>query len=230
MRQAAFVLLMTLLWAAGCASAPRTVTVGSPAPPATASGSPAPMARQGPFQPDANLYLCPNATITNAFEADARNRVINFNPVILVNGRIVITPVPVNNACMTSGFGTRFGRTHKGLDLKSSPPETIYAAAPGLIREASYSSGFGNYVVIDHGHGVFTRYAHMARFRPGIVPGVTIGFGQPLGLMGQSGNATGIHLHFEILTGNYDNPKRSFGLTARDPLSFPPYVGQHAGS
>ena len=47
--------------------------------------------------------------------------------------------------------------------------------------------------------------------------------------MGQTGNATGIHLHFEVLTGNYNTPKKSFGLTARNPLSFPAYTGQASG-
>lgn len=229
MTRTAFAVLMTLLWVAGCASPRKTVPISHPSSPSPGA-SPTVTAEQGPFQPDANLYLCPNATITNALEHDARNRVLNFNPIILVRNRVVMTPVPVNNACMTSGFGRRFGRTHKGLDLKSSPPETIYSAAPGIIREATYSSGFGNYVVIDHGHGVFTRYGHMARLRSGLAPGMQIGFGQPLGTMGETGNATGIHLHFEVLTGNYNTPKRSFGLTAHDPLSFPAYSGQSSGS
>lgn len=220
MRNVALAVLLIVLWAAGCATSPQR----APLPPAittTASVN----AEQGPFQPDANLYLCPNSVITNAFEADPNNRILNFNPVIIVDGKVVMTPVPMNNACMTSGFGHRSGRVHKGLDVKASPGSTIYSAAPGIIREADFSTGFGHYVVIDHGQGVFTRYAHMASFASGVYAGKSIGFGQPLGIIGQSGNATGIHLHFEVLTGNYNTPKRSFGLTARDPLSFPPYGG-----
>ncbi|WP_300378075.1 M23 family metallopeptidase [Henriciella sp.] len=223
MRYLAPVCLLLALLSAGCASSPDRVR-----PPTAISTTASVKAEQGPFQPDANLYLCPNATITNAFEADSGNRVMNFNPVVLVDGKVVMTPVPVNNACMTSGFGRRFGRTHKGLDLKAPLPATIYSAAPGIIREAEYGSGFGNNVVIDHGQGIFTRYAHLERFAPGIRPGVEIGFGQPLGTMGQSGNATGIHLHFEVLNGNYDNARRSFGLNARNPLSFPAYGMQTA--
>ncbi|MEQ9315667.1 MAG: M23 family metallopeptidase [Henriciella sp.] len=226
MKQFAIAILFIAFWVASCASPPRRVVQ----PPAAITTTSPVVAEQGPFKPDANLYLCPSSTITNAFEADPNNRVLNFNPIILVDGKVVMTPVPINNACMTSGFGTRFGRTHKGLDLQAGTDAPIYSAAPGIIREASFSTGFGNYVVIDHGQGVFTRYAHMARFAPGIAPGVTIGFGQPLGIIGQSGNATGIHLHFEVLTGNYNNPKKSFGLTARDPLSFPPYGVFGAGS
>ncbi len=224
MKHIALSVPVILLWMTGCASPPKRVV-----PPPAITTTAAVSAEQGPFQPEANLYLCPSSTVTNAFEADESNRVVNFNPIVLVDGKVVITPVPVNNSCMTSGYGTRFGRTHKGLDLQAPPPALIYSAAPGIIREADFSTGFGNYVVIDHGQGVFTRYAHMSRFEPGITPGRTIGFGQPLGIMGQSGNATGIHLHFEVLTGNYNTPKRSFGLTTRDPLSFPPYTGQASG-
>ena len=92
------------------------------------------------------------------------------------------------------------------------------------------STGFGNHVVIDHGQGVFTRYGHLDHFAAGVWEGARIGFGQPLGVMGQTGNATGIHLHFEVLTGNYNTPKKSFGLTPRNPLSFPAYTGQASGS
>ncbi|MEM5515993.1 M23 family metallopeptidase [Henriciella sp. AS95] len=220
MRKVALTVSLIGLWLAGCSTTPPRV-----APPPAITKTATVKAVQGPFQPDANLYLCPSSTVTNAFEADPNNRILNFNPIVLVDGKVVLTPVPMNNACMTSGFGKRSGRVHKGLDVKARPGSQIYSAAPGIIREADYSTGFGNYIVIDHGQGIFTRYAHMSGFSPGIHQGMSIGFGQPLGLIGQSGNATGIHLHFEVLTGNYNTPKRSFGLTARDPLSFPPYAG-----
>ncbi len=185
-------------------------------------------AEQGPFQPDVDLYLCPNSTITNAFEYDETYRVLNFNPVVLVDGKVVLTPIPTNNACMTSGFGHRMGRTHSGLDLRSRPAGMVYSAAPGIIEEARYSASFGNTVLIDHGQGVFTRYAHLANLEPGVEKGREIGFGQPLGIMGTTGNSTGVHLHFEVLTGTYVAPGRSPNLTARNPLSFPAY--QASGS
>tara|TARA_B100000949_G_scaffold95046_2_gene84723 strand:- start:157 stop:858 length:702 start_codon:yes stop_codon:yes gene_type:complete len=183
---------------------------------ATASVS----AEQGPFQPDADLYLCPNSTITNAFAYDDHLRVIDFNPIILVDGKVVMASVPTNNACMTSGFGHRMGRTHKGLDFRSRPAGMVYSAAPGTIREAKRSPSFGNTILIDHGQGVFTRYAHLANIEAGVEAGRDIGFGQPLGIMGTTGRSTGIHLHFEVLTGSYPS-----SLTAYNPLSFPPYIG-----
>ncbi len=95
--------------------------------------------------------------------------------------------------------------------------------------EVDWANGYGRYILLAHGGDVFTRYAHLDTIEPGIAPGETVWFGRPLGRMGQSGNATAIHLHYEILTGDYDTPRRSFGLTPRDPFSFPAYSVQTPG-
>ena len=60
--------------------------------------------------------------------------------------------------------------------------------------------------------------------------GVEIGFGHQLGYMGDSGNTTGVHLHFEVLTGDINNPKGSFGLESSDPLAFPEWTGFDSAS
>ncbi len=148
---------------------------------------------------------------------------------VVVNG-VVLAAAPTNDVCVTSGFGPRGSRMHKGIDLQSRPAGPIYSAAPGTVLEVSIQRGFGNQVLIDHGSGVYTRYAHLASFAPVLRPGQKIGFGQPVGIMGATGNATAIHLHYEILTGNYNNPKRSYGLTANNPLSFPAWAGLNRGS
>ncbi|MEO1188081.1 MAG: peptidoglycan DD-metalloendopeptidase family protein [Pseudomonadota bacterium] len=180
-------------------------------------------AAQGPFQPDYYLYACtPN--FANRPETDRNGRVLTYDALIVVNG-ILLATAPVNGACMTSGFGPRYGRPHKGIDLQSKPASTVYSAAPGRILEVSQQTGFGNQVLIDHGNGVYTRYAHLANFTRGLAPGQEIGFGQPLGLMGRTGNATAIHIHYEILTGTYDTPRKSWGLTANNPLDFPRWSG-----
>ncbi|MEM6666779.1 MAG: M23 family metallopeptidase [Pseudomonadota bacterium] len=124
---------------------------------------------------------------------------------------------------MSSGFGMRNGRPHEGIDVATPGPTPIYSAGPGLIVEVGVASGYGNHIVIDHGGGVFTRYAHLKYAYDGIEPGLIIGFGQPIGLMGDSGNSTGVHLHYEVLVGAW-GPSRSFGLTPTDPLSWPAYV------
>jgi murein DD-endopeptidase MepM/ murein hydrolase activator NlpD len=183
---------------------------------------------QGPFQPNANLFVC-NMGVSNRPDTSADGQVLNYNPIIVAGG-VVLASAPSNDVCVSSGFGPRFGRVHKGLDLFARPAGTVYSAAPGTILEVTQQTGFGNQVLIDHGRGVYTRYAHLESFAPALAAGQRVGFGEPIGTMGKSGNATGIHLHYEILMGNYDTPKQSWGLTAHDPLDFPAYTGFNSGS
>ena len=122
---------------------------------------------------------------------------------------------PVTKACLSSGFGLRGtgGRLHKGVDYYSDQGGEVLAAADGLILEATYRDDYGYMLVIDHGGGVYTRSAHLKRFAEGIDAGVRVAQGQVLGPIGNSGAYTKVvHLHYEVLTGDYDNPKRSFGL------------------
>jgi len=180
-------------------------------------------AAQGPFQPDYYLRAC-TPSFTNRPDTDGSGRILGYNALIVANG-VILSAAPVNGACMTSGFGPRFGSMHKGIDLQARPAVPIYSAAPGRVLEVGQQSGFGYQVLISHGKGVYTRYGHLAYFADGLKAGQTIGFGQPLGLMGQTGNATAIHLHFEVLTGNYNTPQKSWGLKAHNPLDFPKWSG-----
>jgi murein DD-endopeptidase MepM/ murein hydrolase activator NlpD len=217
--------LFALLLGTACASpAPVTVhTVPRAAPaPALSTPPPATAAAQGPFQPNAYLRACYGIRVSNSPLVDEEGWVRNYKPIVMVNG-VPLAAAPANDVCLTSGFGQRFGRQHDGIDLQSRPAGTIYAAAPGRVIEARVSTGYGNMVLIDHGKGVYTRYAHLAYIQPGVQKGEKIGFGQPVGFMGSSGNATAVHIHYEILTGNYNNPRGSKGLSPRDPFSFPPY-------
>lgn len=180
-------------------------------------------AAQGPFQPDFYLYAC-TPSFSNRPDTDRSGRILGYNALVVANG-VLLAASPVNGACMTSGFGPRFGSMHKGIDLQSKPASTIYSAAPGRVLEVSQQTGFGNQVLIDHGNGVYSRYAHLANFAGGLSAGEDIGFGQPLGLMGRTGNATAIHVHYEILTGDYNTPQKAWGLTANNPLDFPRWSG-----
>ena len=99
---------------------------------------------------------------------------------------------------ITSKFGWRWGRQHKGIDIwnVAKSKALIYAAKEGVVTRAGYTSGYGNLVVIEHGNGWVTYYAHLSRIRVG--KGQRIAAGEIVGNMGQTGNATGYHLHFEI--------------------------------
>lgn len=167
-----------------------------------------------------SLELCPRMDVTNAPE-HRRGVITGYKPVVLVNDKRIAT-FPTPGACLSSGFGPRNDRLHKGLDFHADTGVTILAAGDGEIVELKYRDDYGNMIVIDHGGGVFTRYAHLASFGRGLSPGVTVRAGEPIGLMGNSASyRIPIHLHYELLLGEIQNPKGSFGLEPADPLDFP---------
>jgi murein DD-endopeptidase MepM/ murein hydrolase activator NlpD len=111
---------------------------------------------------------------------------------------------PVNGQLL-SRFGDRQdpfsgeGAFHTGVDISASMGTPVHAAADGVVFEANYTSGYGRLVVIDHGHGLQTWYAHLSRFE--VIPGEEIRRGEVLGYSGASGRATAPHLHFEVRVG-----------------------------
>lgn len=105
----------------------------------------------------------------------------------------------------TSGFGSRWGRQHKGIDLAVSVGTTVYAADGGTVVEAQYSGSYGNVVMIDHQNGQETRYAHNSKLL--VKKGDKVYQGQPIAKSGNTGRSTGPHVHFEIrLNGEPRNP------------------------
>lgn len=106
---------------------------------------------------------------------------------------------PVKEATVTSGFGVRWGKAHKGVDLwnQDEAKAPIYAAKGGVVVEAGANrSGYGRMVVLDHGDGLQTFYAHMRSII--VTPGQSVEAGEVLGFMGRTGDSTGYHLHFEV--------------------------------
>jgi murein DD-endopeptidase MepM/ murein hydrolase activator NlpD len=166
------------------------------------------------------LELCPRMDVSNA-PASRSGVITGYKAVVLVQDKRIAT-FPSPGACLSSGFGPRNDRMHKGLDFHADTGVTILAAGDGEIIELKYRDDYGNMIVIDHGGGVFTRYAHLASFGRGLSPGVTVRAGEAIGLMGNSASyRIPIHLHYELLLGDIQNPKGSFGLEPADPLDFP---------
>jgi len=99
---------------------------------------------------------------------------------------------------ITSRFGWRNGRMHYGIDIwnQERTKSVIRASLGGRVTKAGYVNGYGNLVVVDHGNGWVTYYAHLSRITVG--KGQVVRKGQSLGYMGRTGNATGVHLHFEV--------------------------------
>lgn len=104
---------------------------------------------------------------------------------------------------ITSKFGFRddpFNRgvkPHEGIDIDNSTGTPIKAAGAGVITFTGYTNGYGNTIVISHGSGYQTKYAHLSDI--GVKTGDTVKKGQIVGTMGSSGRSTGSHLHFEVV-------------------------------
>ncbi len=106
---------------------------------------------------------------------------------------------------ITSPYGTRSTGFHSGLDIGGVIGRGVYAAAGGKVVLSSYYYAYGNCIVIDHGNGMKTRYAHLSAYK--VKVGDTVERGQLIGLCGNTGRSTGPHLHFEvIINGSTKNP------------------------
>ena len=124
--------------------------------------------------------------------------------------------MPTTSRIVTSNFGSRWGRMHKGLDIKVYIGDTIRAAYDGKVRIVRYESGgYGNYVVIRHHNGLETIYGHMSKQL--VEENTTVHAGDPIGLGGNTGRSTGSHLHFETrLCGVALNPALMFDFRNQD--------------
>jgi murein DD-endopeptidase MepM/ murein hydrolase activator NlpD len=97
---------------------------------------------------------------------------------------------------LTSRFGRRWGRMHKGIDIAGPVGTPIIAAADGVVTVAGWSSGYGKLVEVRHTDGTITRYGHNSQLS--VSSGQVVRQGQQLAEMGSTGHSTGSHLHFEI--------------------------------
>lgn len=209
MRMAAAGLLVLALGA--CA----TPAARGPSPAAARSVPPPAASPVTGFQPPAALHICPGMRVSHAPETDAARRILVYRRSVSVNG-VPLMVSPVEEVCLSRGQGGR----HEGLDLAPFPRthvRMVRAGGDGVVREFGERHDFGIYVLIDHGNGVYTRYAHLAFASPGIAAGRRVAAGEPIGQMGGTGGVP-IHLHYAILTGDYHTPARSFGLTPVDPF------------
>lgn len=112
---------------------------------------------------------------------------------------------------VTSRFGARWGSTHTGIDVGAASGTPIYAATGGTVLFSGWKGTLGKLVVINHGNGVQTYYAHCSTLL--VSPGDTVTSGQLIARVGSTGRSTGPHLHFEIrLNGSALNPQSYIGF------------------
>ena len=134
------------------------------------------------------------------------------------NGRSTrkfLVRAPMLNFKITSGFGFRFhpilgyGRPHTGTDFSAPIGSPIFSAGNGTIIQAGWSSGYGRRIEVQHANGYVTTYNHLSGFARGIAEGARVRQGQTIGFLGQTGLATGPHLHYEVLVnGHFVDPMR----------------------
>lgn len=143
--------------------------------------------------------------------------ILAYTPFISApSGRLLRNPT--DGACYSSGFGWRpaatgGGRNHEGLDLANPDGGAVYAAGDGRVVSVGWKSGYGLAIEIDHGRGVRTLYGHLSASDARVRAGVRVPIGGPIGRMGSTGNATGVHLHYEVSV---------YGRKV-DPLTYAPW-------
>jgi murein DD-endopeptidase MepM/ murein hydrolase activator NlpD len=191
MRAAPFSALILL---AGCAASPHGVssTILSQTPNAYTQAPTAALKSE--------LFVCGGGA--NLGDVGDRGEVLAFTPYIFTPAGALLRD-PTEVSCASSGFGWRGyasggGRMHNGLDLANPDGGLVYAAGEGWVRFAGDRGGLGLVVEIDHGHNVRTLYAHLSEIDPNLGPGVFVNAGRAIARMGQTGNATGVHLHYEV--------------------------------
>lgn len=150
-------------------------------------------------------------------------KILKLQQEMVYAGGNMVWPVPANRSALSKGdlFGMRMHpifhewRMHTGIDIGAKTGANILAANSGTVIMTGYSTGYGNKVVIDHGGGIVTLYAHCSKIL--VNDGQKVEKGQVIAYVGSTGWATGPHLHFEVM----DNGER------KNPLE---YVTQKSGT
>ncbi|UOY03635.1 M23 family metallopeptidase [Blastococcus sp. PRF04-17] len=205
-------LLLAALLTGGVAAAGLSLT-GAPA--ASAEATSVLHAQQALRGEDENLEVKPQASVTVA-EAQARLQEVAASRAASRAARAEAEAaaieaarpkfvLPVAGARLTSGFGPRWGTFHHGIDLAAPMRTPEYAAGDGVVLRAGAASGFGLAVYILHENGDVTVYGHMDEIL--VEPGQYVDAGDTIALLGNRGQSTGPHLHFEVHRGGEDGER-----------------------
>ena len=181
------------------------------APDASAEGTSVVEAQEALLTGDEGIEVMPQASVTVA-EAQARLLEVAASRAARAEAEAAAAEaarpkavLPINGARLTSGFGSRWGTFHYGIDLAAPMRTPEYAAVDGVVLRAGSASGFGLAVYILHENGDVTVYGHMDSIL--VEPGEYVEAGDTIALLGNRGQSTGPHLHFEVHQGG-ENGKR----------------------
>lgn len=128
---------------------------------------------------------------------------------------------PVTKVDISSYYGYRTDpfrgrrKNHKGLDIRGPVGTPIYATADGFVKTSKWFSGYGNFIELDHGNAISTRYGHMSKLI--VSANQHVKKGDIIGLMGSTGRSTGSHLHYEVrVSGEPINPQSFMASNTQD--------------
>jgi murein DD-endopeptidase MepM/ murein hydrolase activator NlpD len=157
----------------------------------------------------------------DSMQQDAQERLASFQEIAWyyanqMEGNYSTPSIRPSSARISSGFGYRrdpfgkpTGRRHNGLDFAGAPDSPIVATADGVVRHTGWVNGYGQAVLIDHGFGYSTLYAHTTGIK--VKAGDRVKRGQQIAFMGTTGRSTGTHLHYEVWKdGQPVNPRNYF--------------------
>ena len=161
-------------------------------------------------EPEPDIY-------TEGWDSDLVNcyKDANVPNTKVLDVRHYVMPIKGNYVTSRYGYRPQFGRSHKGVDLRSAIGDTVYSAFSGRVRLTRFErGGYGFYVIVRHENGLETVYGHLSRFL--VKPNQYVKAGQPIALSGNTGRSTGPHLHFETRFMGYAiNPEAIFDFSNR---------------
>src|SRR5690606_20862861 len=153
--------------------------------------------------------------------------VVDSGPVAKVS---VPSRMPLAAATLTSDYGMRTHpilgrrRNHNGVDLAQPTGTPVYATADGIVSRADYWGSYGNYIQIEHGGEMETRYAHLSDYA--VAAGDQVRKGQLIGFVGSTGRSTGPHLHYEVRIAGEPVDPRPYMVDTQLATATDPSLGQ----
>lgn len=146
-----------------------------------------------------------NTSSTSNTEVTQTGALVQANKLMVTYGKNQEGPVtlsvllksPVANGTVTSAFGEREGEFHQGVDIAASADTPITASLTGTVEEVNENVSYGKYVLLDHGSGIKTKYAHCSEIT--VKQGDFVKVGEMIAKVGSTGESTGPHVHLELL-------------------------------
>jgi murein DD-endopeptidase MepM/ murein hydrolase activator NlpD len=141
-----------------------------------------------------NGYVVSEELISKEVIKEATPKIVERGTKVVLGEGTGNFAMPVSNSRLTSKFGKRWGRMHNGVDFTGN--KNIKASDTGVVEFVGTKPGLGKTIIIDHKNGYKTVYGHLSSYK--ITDGKIVEKGDIIGIMGSTGNSTGVHLHFEV--------------------------------